>query len=103
MVLISDLSERKPFLRYLKVNLVGKRSNRSGLGAIVQIKSGGQTYTQLRDGRSGYLSQRLLPLYFGLGEADSVEHIEVRWPSGVRQTLSRPIPPNQHLLIEEPH
>jgi hypothetical protein len=102
MVLISDLSERKPVLRYLKVNLVGKRSNRSGLGAIVQIKSGGQTYTQLRDGRSGYLSQSLLPLYFGLGEADSVEHIEVRWPSGVRQTLSRPIPANQLLLIEEP-
>ena len=102
MVLISDLNERKPVLRYLKVDLVGRRSNRSGLGAIVQVKSGGRTYTQLRDGRSGYLSQSLLPLYFGLGEADSVEQVEVRWPSGTHQTLSRPIPANQLLLVEEP-
>jgi hypothetical protein len=101
MVLISDLSERKPVMRYLKVDLVGRRSNRSGLGAIVQVEAGGRTYTQLRDGRSGYLSQSLLPLYFGLDEADSVEHLEVRWPSGTRQTLSRPIPVNQLLLVEE--
>ena len=102
MVLVSDLSERKPLLRFLKIELVGTRSNRNGLGAVVAVQVGERTLTQRRDGRSGYLSQSVLPLYFGLDEAASADAIEVRWPSGSRQSLTGPIAANQLLVIEEP-
>jgi hypothetical protein len=90
MVLISDLAQKKPNLRWLKVKLRGTASNRDGLGARVRVKAGGQTYTQWNDGKSGYLSQSSLPLYFGLGDAQKVDSIEVNWPSGRTQTVAAP-------------
>lgn len=90
MVLISDLAQKKPNLRWLKVKLRGTASNRGGLGARVRVKAGGQTYTQWNDGKSGYLSQSDMPLYFGLGDAQKVDSIEVTWPSGRTQTVAAP-------------
>jgi hypothetical protein len=55
----------------------------------------------VNDGKSGYLSQSRLPLYFGLGEAESVDRIEVTWPSGVIQTVAGPIGANRLLEIRE--
>ena len=49
--------------------LAGSSSNRNGLGAAVRVSSGGRVLTQWHDGKSGYLSQSVLPLYFGLGDA----------------------------------
>ncbi|HEY4592333.1 MAG TPA: ASPIC/UnbV domain-containing protein, partial [Thermoanaerobaculia bacterium] len=90
MVLISDLAQKKPNLRWLRVKLRGTVSNRGGLGARVRVKAGGQTYTQWNDGKSGYLSQSDMPLYFGLGDAPKVDSIEVTWPSGRTQTVAAP-------------
>ena len=100
MVLVSDLADRQG-IRYLKVRLAGSASNRDGLGAVVRVTAGGRTYTQLHDGKSGYLSQSSMPLYFGLGAADSVERIEVRWPSGAEQTVPGPIGVNTLLVVAE--
>ena len=101
-VLLSDLSQRRAELRYLEVILVGKASNRDGLGAVVAVKAGDQVYTQVQDGQSGYLSQSAGGLYFGLGTAAAVDRLTVRWPSGQVQTLDGPIPTNQRLTAEEP-
>ena len=101
MVLVSDLAEKKP-IRYLKVKLQGERSNRDGLGARVTLQAGALTYTRVHDGKSGYLSQSRLPLYFGLGKVELVDRIEVIWPSGERQVVSGPIQTNQQLEIREP-
>jgi enediyne biosynthesis protein E4 len=90
MVLISDLVQKRPNLRWLRVKLRGTVSNRDGLGARVRVKAGGQTYTQWNDGKSGYLSQSSLPLYFGLGDAQKVDSVEVTWPSGRTQTVAAP-------------
>ena len=90
MVLISDLAQKRPNLRWLKVKLRGTVSNRGGLGARVRVKAGGQTWTQWNDGKSGYLSQSDMPLYFGLGDAQKVDSIEVTWPSGRTQTVAAP-------------
>ncbi|MGA7924982.1 MAG: ASPIC/UnbV domain-containing protein [Candidatus Sulfotelmatobacter sp.] len=38
------------------------------------------------DGKSGYLAQSVLPLYFGLGEATKIDRIEIDWPSGVNRS-----------------
>ena len=101
MLLISNLSERKP-LRYLEIDLKGSASNRDGLGAVVRVTSGGKTYTKTHDGKSGYLSQGLIPLYFGLDAASVVDRIEVTWPSGAVQTLEGPLQTNQRLELVEP-
>jgi hypothetical protein len=54
------------------------------------------------DGNSGYLSHSILPLYFGLDQAEKVDKIEVKWPSGELQTLSGPIASNRQLEVTEP-
>ena len=101
MVLVSDLAERRQ-IRFLKVDLTGTGSNRDGLGARVTVRAGSASYTQVRDGQSGYLSQSLYPLYFGLGEAKQVDQVEVIWPSGKQQTLPGPIAAGSVLNIVEP-
>ena len=102
LLLISDLSDQKTDLNFLKVRLIGTRSNRDGLGAVVSVHTRSQTYTRVHDGKSGYLSQSLLPLYFGLGPTSTVERIEVQWPSGTAQTVAGPTESNQLVEIREP-
>ena len=101
MVLVSNLSDRTK-IHYLEVALTGTTSNRSGLGALVTVTAGGATYTQVMDGNSGYLSHSLAPLYFGLGQAERVDRIDVVWPSGKRQTVAPPIAINARVTVREP-
>ncbi|HET9401825.1 MAG TPA: ASPIC/UnbV domain-containing protein, partial [Candidatus Acidoferrales bacterium] len=101
MVLISDLSERKQ-THWVKVVLQGTKSNRDGLGATVRVIAGGQTYTKYNDGKSGYLAQSALPLYFGLGDASKIDRIEVDWPSGQKQILDKDVAANSVVRIVEP-
>jgi enediyne biosynthesis protein E4 len=100
-VLISDLAQTKQ-IHWLKVVLRGTKSNRNGLGASVRVRAGGQVYYRYNDGKSGYLSQSVLPLYFGLGDTTEVDSVEVDWPSGRKQSLPKPLRVNQTLLITEP-
>jgi hypothetical protein len=100
MVLISDLAERHD-VRYLKVRLQGTRSNRDGLGAQVVLRASGREYHRTYDGVSGYLAHSLYPLYFGLGELETVDSLEVRWPSGVVQRIEGPIEANTTTSIVE--
>ena len=100
MVLVSELSAAKD-IRFLKIDLEGFQSNRSGLGARVEVAAGARTYTKVRDGKSGYLSQSLHPLYFGLDDATQVDQIEVLWPSGRTQVVPGPIETNTLLTIQE--
>lgn len=101
LVLVSNLSDEKPDLRYLKVDLVGAASNRDGLGARVTVHAGDRTLTRVMDGQSGYLTQSSKPLYFGLGEAERVDSVAVEWPSGQRQVVPS-VEINQLLTVEEP-
>ena len=89
MVLISNLTE-KTKVHYLQVALTGTTSNRNGLGAVVKVTAGANTYTQVMDGSSGYLSHSIMPLYFGLGAAERVDRVDVVWPSGKHQTVTVP-------------
>lgn len=101
MALISNLTERKD-VKWLQIRLRGTTSNRDGLGAIVRVKlPSGELLTQRHDGKSGYLSQSSLPLYFGLGEAEAAEEVEIVWPSGTIQHLAGPIESGQMLTVEE--
>jgi hypothetical protein len=101
MVLVSDLSARKR-IHWLKVALVGTSSNRDGLGAVVRVHAGSRVYMKSVDGKSGYLSQSALPLYFGLGDAASVDRVEVAWPSGRKQVVTQGLKADETLRITEP-
>ncbi len=89
-ILLSDLSARHP-VHAVQIALTGTKSNRSGLGAVVAVTAGGKRRIQLNDGKSGYLGQSVLPLYFGLGDATTVDRVEVQWPSGRKQILKSPV------------
>jgi hypothetical protein len=99
-ILISNLTDKKR-IHFLKVKLTGTRSNRDGLGATVAVRTGGKRLTQFHDGKSGYLSQSSLPLYFGLGDTIRVDELEILWPSGTRQVIANGIPIDQLMQITE--
>lgn len=100
-VFISDLAQQRK-INWLKIVLVGSASNRDGLGATVRVYSGGNTYSHYNDGKSGYLSQSALPLYFGLGDTTKIDKIEIQWPSGRKQTVTEGLEVNKLIRITEP-
>jgi hypothetical protein len=69
---------------WIKLRLVGTKSNRDGIGARVRV---GTQYAEMTT-TAGYASSVNAPLHFGLGAAAVVPKIEIRWPSGVVQTLA---------------
>jgi enediyne biosynthesis protein E4 len=101
-VLVSDLAQRGQ-QHALSVRLHGTRGNRQGLGAEVTLVLADQRRVlKVFDGKSGYLSQSDLPLYFGLGKADHADHVEVRWPSGKVQTVAGPLAAGKVIEVTEP-
>jgi hypothetical protein len=66
------------------------------------VVAGGRTLTQWNDGKSGYLSQSVMPLYIWLGDAVTVERIEVDWPSGRKQVVTEGLRANSTITITEP-
>jgi len=81
---------------WLTIMLRGKRSNRDGYGARVQVN--GQVRFATASG--SYLSSNDKRLHFGLGSADNCD-LDIRWPSGIHQKL-RAIKADQFMTIEEP-
>ncbi len=98
-ILSSDLADDGG-VNWVGVRLVGTASNRDGLGALVELHAGGQVQVRYHDGKSGYLAQSAMPLYFGLGEATTVEQLVVRWPSGSVDTLEN-VASGEVLEVEE--
>ena len=102
MVLVSDLAAKKP-IRWLKVVLVGHGLQPQRARARwCACRAGGKVYVKRNDGKSGYLSQSVLPLYFGLGDAAKVDRVEVTWPSGRKQVVTQGLRVNDTLRITEP-
>jgi hypothetical protein len=86
---------------WLLLRLVGHKSNRDAIGASLKLvtASGRQFATVTTAG--SYLSSSDKRVHFGLGKEKSVESIEIRWPSGIVQTLQN-IAADQILQIDEP-
>jgi enediyne biosynthesis protein E4 len=90
----------------IELKLVGAQSNRSAIGAIVRLTAGGKTMTRQVEAGSGYASEMMLPVHFGLGQAQRVDQIEIHWPSGQLQhiagdKLNATIKGSRELRIEE--
>ena len=86
---------------WLTLSLVGHRSNRDGIGAVIKlITSAGPQYLTVTPAGS-YLSSSDKRAHFGLGTDTSASLIEIRWPSGIIQKLEN-VHGDQTLTIEEP-
>jgi hypothetical protein len=76
--------------RWIRLKLVGSKSNRDAIGAWVKAKVGGQTlWRQVMPTRS-YLSQSELPVTIGLGTSEKIDSLEITWPLGTHQQLQSP-------------
>jgi len=81
--------------------LVGKKSNRQGIGARLTLETeGGRQVREVRAGES-YLSSSDPRVHFGLGNSTSVKSLEVRWPSGIVQKVTQVVA-DRYQRIEEP-
>ena len=91
---------------WIKVRTVGTKSNRSGIGArlrcVAQIPGETKPHSQIDEVRSGggYFSQSDLRVHFGIGKAEKVDLLEIKWPSGAVDTL-KDIKPNQVIYVKE--
>jgi hypothetical protein len=86
---------------WLRLKLVGSRSNRDAIGARVVVKAGGDIFPREVMPTRGYLSQSECVVTVGLGRQARVDEVEIHWPSGTRQTLTQ-APVDQLTIIEEP-
>jgi enediyne biosynthesis protein E4 len=80
--------------------LAGRRSNRDAVGAQLRATAGGLTQLRQVDGGNGFASQSSRRVYFGLAGAAAVERLEVRWPSGLRQTFNNLPADRLYRLVE---
>jgi hypothetical protein len=106
-VLIVNLNEPPSLLRndlgaknhWLKVKLIGVKSNRSAIGARVTARYGSRVQAQEVLSQSSFYSVNDLRLHFGLGTAEVVD-LEIRWPNGNREALSK-VPADRFVVVRE--
>jgi len=84
----------------LRLKLVGTKSNRDGIGAVVRLTSGGAKQWQMLRSGSSYLSQSELVLTFGMGGATKADSVEVQWPSGQVDKIAS-LAADQTVTVEE--
>ncbi len=87
----------------LRVKLLGTKSNRDGIGAVVRITAGNDkqnTQSQMLRSGSSYLSQSELVLTFGLGSMAKADALEIQWPSGQVDKLAN-VAGDQTITVQE--
>jgi enediyne biosynthesis protein E4 len=86
---------------WILLNLVGHKSNRDAIGAEVTVLTAGGLQSATVSTAGSYLSASDKRVHFGLGKDKIAQKIEIRWPSGIRQTL-KDVAADQILQIDEP-
>jgi hypothetical protein len=106
-ILIVNMSEVPSLLRndirgnnhWLKIKLIGTKSNRSAIGTRVLVRYGKKIQAQEVLSQSSFYSSNDPRLHFGLGPETSAD-LEIRWPSGLRETI-KAVQGNQIIVIKE--
>lgn len=89
-----------PNNNWIGFKLKGNQSNRSAIGAQVEVIWSGKRQLQVVSGGSGFSSQNQLPLHFGLGPSPDIEKVVIQWPSGRVQEIVSPEPNKVHTIEE---
>ncbi len=84
----------------LRVKLVGTKSNRDGIGAVVRVGGGKDQQWQMVHSGSSYLSQSELVLTFGMGGQTKADSVEIDWPSGQVDKFGN-VAAGQTITVEE--
>ena len=84
----------------LRIKLVGTKSNRDGIGAVVRVNAGSDKQWKMVHSGSSYLAQSELVLTFGLGAQIKADNIEIQWPSGQVDKLAN-VNAGQTVTVEE--
>jgi subtilisin family serine protease len=80
---------------WVRISLEGTQSNYRALGARVTVRAGG--LTQIRDVTHGEIASQ--PVHFGLGDADNIDEVIIRWPSGmVQRHINQPVDTTLHFI-----
>jgi hypothetical protein len=86
--------------RSIRFHLVGTKSNRDAIGAVVHVYAGGLTQSRIVKGGSSYLSQSERPLTFGLEKRDRIDRVVIEWPSGRTEEYSNLIAGRSYVCVE---
>lgn len=93
-VVVTNVNDKPAVLKnvgapgaFLRFELEGTESNRSAIGARVEIEAGGRTRVQEVVGGGSYFSQSEFALYFGLGNLEKADRVTVRWPRSQPQVF----------------
>jgi len=76
-----------PGRHWVSFELAGTKTNRLAIGARLKVVAGGVTQTEEIHSGGSYLSQNDLRVHFGLGSAEKIDLLEIRWPSGTTETV----------------
>jgi hypothetical protein len=85
---------------WLQVDLLGVQSNRSGIGAILEIETEGRRQRREVRTASSYLSQNAMTAHWGIGGSARIDRLTITWPGGKRQRLFD-LPPDHRILMVE--
>ncbi len=85
---------------WLKVRTQGVQSNRDGIGARVRVAAGGLEMIREVCSSTSYLSHNSLEVEFGVGNANSIDLLEIKWPSGIVDQFHN-VDVDQRLVIVE--
>ena len=89
-----------PRRNYVAFRLRGTKSNRDAVGAVVRLHCGNEVMTRAVPPAGGYLAQSSRTVHFGLGERRKIDRVEIRWPSGLLQTIESPLINTAHQVTE---
>lgn len=108
-VVINDLdgapqvlhNELAPRGSWVIVRVKGAAPNTDAIGAVITVTAGAVRQRAVVQSGASYISQNDMRQHFGLGAAQTIDAIEVKWPDGSRTTRDR-IPANQVVTIQKP-
>lgn len=86
---------------WITLHLTGHKSNRDGIGAVVEVKTTQDTQWATVTTSGGYLSASDPRVHFGLGNSPVADCVAVRWPSGIVQRLAK-IQADRQIQLDEP-
>ena len=95
------LNKTKTDNHWLGLNLIGHKSNRDAIGAVVKITTSKGPQWETVSTTGSYLSSGDKRVHFGLGPDTTAQTIEIQWPSGIKQTL-KDVKGDQYVTIDEP-
>ncbi len=107
-IFVLNINDRPTLLRndggnennWLMVKTIGSASNRDGIGARIEVRSGGLTQSaEIRSGAS-YLSHNDLRAHFGLGQRVAIDLLVVHWPSGLQERFEN-LSANRLVVLQE--